>query len=220
MRNRTGAGTGTGTGVPSRADLGVPDDRLRPGRPTGASAASAASPCPYTHSGSGPSSGSPVKNFAAMHPPRHASNEPHEAQAPALWGSRSDANNADSRHTAGNPPVSRTLPARNSAVDDERAGVDVADGVDEADDPARAAQVEPVERLAQGRQVEERVAREHAGVLEQPVVEVRCCAAVGCSSSHESTARPDGRSRVSAELGAVRVGDGRQRVELLHVLRA
>jgi hypothetical protein len=32
-------------------------------------AASACSPNPRTHSGSGPSSGSPVKNFAAMHPP-------------------------------------------------------------------------------------------------------------------------------------------------------
>ena len=32
-------------------------------------AASACSPNPRTHSGSGPSKGSPVKNFAAMHPP-------------------------------------------------------------------------------------------------------------------------------------------------------
>ena len=31
------------------------------------------SPWPLTHSGSGPSRGRPVKNFAAMHPPRHES---------------------------------------------------------------------------------------------------------------------------------------------------
>ena len=43
----------------------------RPGR--GASPASARSPYPCTHSGSGPSSGRPVKNFAAMHPPRQES---------------------------------------------------------------------------------------------------------------------------------------------------
>jgi hypothetical protein len=34
--------------------------------------ASARWPCPCTHSGSGPSSGSPVKNLAAMQPPRHS----------------------------------------------------------------------------------------------------------------------------------------------------
>jgi H+/Cl- antiporter ClcA len=33
----------------------------------------ATSPCPPTHSGSGPSSGMPTKNFAAMQPPWHAS---------------------------------------------------------------------------------------------------------------------------------------------------
>ena len=54
-----------------------------------------------------------MKNLAAMQPPRQASNEPQDAQAPALWGSRSEVNRADSRHTAGNPPGSRTLPARN-----------------------------------------------------------------------------------------------------------
>jgi hypothetical protein len=48
-----------------------------------------------------------------MHPPRHASNEPHDAQAPALWGSRSDLNKSDERHTPANPPAERTLPARN-----------------------------------------------------------------------------------------------------------
>ena len=36
-----------------------------------------------THSGSGPSSGRPVKNLAAMHPPWQASYEPHDPHAPA-----------------------------------------------------------------------------------------------------------------------------------------
>ena len=40
-------------------------------------AASACSPNPRTHSGSGPSSGSPVKNFAAMHPPWQESKTEH-----------------------------------------------------------------------------------------------------------------------------------------------
>ena len=57
-------------------------------------------------------------------------------------------------------------------MDHERAGVDVADRVDEADDPARAAQVETVEGLAQRREVEEGVAGQHVGPIEQPAVEV------------------------------------------------
>ena len=57
------------------------------------------------------------------------------------------------------------------AVDHERAGVHVAHGVDEADDPAGTAEVQPVERLAQRGEVEEGVAGEDAGTLEQPVVE-------------------------------------------------
>ena len=48
--------------------------------------ASAGSPWPRTHSGSGPSSGRPVKNFAAMHPPRQASNAEHDVQAPPVCG--------------------------------------------------------------------------------------------------------------------------------------
>ena len=108
----------------AEADAAVwaPGSASRPGRPWSGrgpsaagspSAARAASPWPCTHSGSGPSSGRPVKNLAAMHPPRQASKEPHDAQAPALCGSRSEVKSADSRQTAGKPPGSRTLPARN-----------------------------------------------------------------------------------------------------------
>ena len=54
-----------------------------------------------------------MKNFAAMQPPRHASNIPQLEHAPADCGSRSERNSSDSRHTRVNPPSSRTLPARN-----------------------------------------------------------------------------------------------------------
>ena len=111
------------------------------GRIETARAASALSPWPNTHSGSGSVISRPVKNFAAMHPPRHASYEPHEAHAPGLPGSRSDANSSLVVHTSANP-ASRTLPARNSLVDDEGAGVDVADGVDQTDHASGAAEVE------------------------------------------------------------------------------
>src|ERR1019366_834631 len=76
-------------------------------------AAGAAIPCPWTQSGSGPSRAMPVKNLAAMHPPRHASHEPHDAQAPALPGRRSSTKSSESRHTEATPPAVRTDPARN-----------------------------------------------------------------------------------------------------------
>ena len=60
-------------------------------------------------------------------------------------------------------------------MDGERARVDVADGVDEADDATGSAQVQPGERagLAQPGEVEERVTGEHAVALgNQPVVEL------------------------------------------------
>jgi hypothetical protein len=56
-----------------------------------------------------------VKNFAAMHPPWHASYAEHDAHAPPDEGTRSDANSDDSRHTPANPPADRTFPARNSS---------------------------------------------------------------------------------------------------------
>ncbi len=57
-------------------------------------------------------------------------------------------------------------------MDDERTGVHVADRVDEADDAAGAAQVEPRQRRAEGVEVEEAVAGEHlVAVGEQPVVD-------------------------------------------------
>ena len=59
--------TGTRAGLEwSIAGLGRATSRA-------AAASIAASPCPLTHSGSGPSSGMPTKNFAAMQPPWQAS---------------------------------------------------------------------------------------------------------------------------------------------------
>src|ERR1019366_2784098 len=77
-------------------------------------AARAVSPCPKTHSGSGSDISRPVKNFAAMQPPRHASYEPHDAHAPGLPGSRRDRKSSLFVHTDPKP-ASRTFPARNSS---------------------------------------------------------------------------------------------------------
>ena len=44
-----------------------------------------------------------MKNLAAMQPPWQASKDPHDAQAPALCGSRSEVNSAESLHTDGEP---------------------------------------------------------------------------------------------------------------------
>ena len=49
----------------------------------------------------------------------------------------------------------------------ERTGVDVADGIDETDDATGAAEIQSRERLAQRRQVEERVAGQDVRVFEQ-----------------------------------------------------
>src|ERR1700748_515552 len=65
------------------------------------------------------------------------------------------------------------VPANEVLVDGERARVDVADRIDQADHAAGAAQVQAGQRVAVGGQVEERVAGQHllaAGA--QPVVEI------------------------------------------------
>jgi hypothetical protein len=63
------------------------------------------------------------------------------------------------------PPSSRTVAGLELVVDDERAGVHVADGIDQAHDAAGAAQVEPGQRVAERVEVEERVAGEHLSPL-------------------------------------------------------
>ena len=84
-------------------------------------------------------------------------------------------------------------------VDRERAGVDVADRIDQADDPPGAAQVQARQRLAVGGEVEE-ASRRSARRRRAPSASRTARAAgrrSGCSSSQTSAPRPEGRSRVS-----------------------
>ena len=107
---------------------------------------------------------------------------------------------ANSARRSGNHCSRQDVSGEELVVDGERAGVDVADGVDQAHHPAGAAQVQPGQRagLAEPRQVEERVAGEHAARRRATSQSYSwtCWAGVGCSSSHTSAPRPDGRSRV------------------------
>ncbi len=159
-----------------------------------------------------------MKNLAAMHPPWHASNEPHDAHAPADPGSRSDRNSSDSRHTRGEPTAVPDAPGAELRMEHERARVHVADRVDEAHHATGAAQVEPGQGLAEGREVEERVARQHAGPLHQPVVEaalllggrVQLVPCVGTAAGGTQPGEP--------QLSAVPVGDGLESVELVDVV--
>src|SRR5206468_5245916 len=74
----------------------------------------------------------------------------------------------DPREPAGIADVAR----EKRVVDGERAGVDVADRIDQAHDAPGAAQVQAGQRLAVRGEVEERIAGEHRlAALEQPVVE-------------------------------------------------
>ena len=162
-------------------------------------AASAASPWPSTHSGSGPSSGSPVKNFAAMQPPRHASYMPAaRARAARLRLAQLQEQVRRPPHV-GEAAGGAHVAGQERVVDRERAGVDVADRIDQAHDAARAAQVQA--RAASGRtrrggRTSRRSARPRRGRAASRTA-TRCWACVGCSSSQTSAPRPDGRSRVS-----------------------
>ena len=112
------------------------------GRGSFGDAASAASPWPPTHSGSGPSSGTGEE--LRRHAPALAGVVlPHEAHAPADCGSRS-RRTTRSFHTGETTGVADAR--LELVVDDERAGVDVADRVDQAHHPAGAAHVQPWQR--------------------------------------------------------------------------
>jgi hypothetical protein len=128
-------------------------------------------------------------------------------------------NSSLSRQTLGEPAGVADGAGLELVVDHERAGVDVADRVDEAHHPAGAAHVEPGQRLAERVEVEERVAGEHVlAVGEQPVGRSGAAgrwwgaarATVGAATRR---AQPG-----DAELGAVAVGERLELVELVDVV--
>ena len=164
-RKRTGVGTGTG--VPSRPTFECPRTacgRVAPRRQRGLAVA--------VHAlGVGP-----VERQAGEELGRHAPAPAGVERAAGRAGARAlrlPQRGEQRRFTpdGGKAAVVAHVAGEELAVDDEGAGVDVADRVDQAHDPPGPAQVEPVERLAEGREVEEGVAGQHAGALHQPVVE-------------------------------------------------
>jgi hypothetical protein len=103
--------------------------------------------------------------------------------------------------------------------DGERAGVDVSHRVDQADDPAGAAEDQPGQRPAVGRQVEERVAGQHVlAVGDEPVVErallvgrrVQLVPDIRATAARPQPGQP--------QLRAVAVGERLELVELAEVL--
>ena len=114
------------------------------------------------------------------------------------------------------------VPHRSGAelvVDHERAGVHVADRVDQAHDAPGAAHVEAGERLAEGVEMEERVAREDVGpVGEEPAVDLALLlvrrAQLG-PAVRAATGRPQSGD---AQLRAVRIGESLELVELPNVV--
>ena len=104
-------------------------------------------------------------------------------------------------------------------MDRERAGVDVAHRVDEADDPAGSAQVEAGQRGAVTAEVEEGVPGEHPlAALQQPVVEQPLLRGGGMKRVPHIGAPPGRAQARQAQLGTVAIGDRLQRVELGHVV--
>ncbi len=104
-------------------------------------------------------------------------------------------------------------------VDDERAGVDVADRVDQADDAARATHVQAGQRLAERVEVEERVAGEDVvAVGQQPAVDLALLV-VGRVEVVPAVRAAARRAQAGdAQLRAVRVGQGLEAVELVDVV--
>ena len=130
--------------------------------------ASAASPWPRTHSGSGPSSGRPVKNFAAMQPPPQASKSRstrgmrHRLRVAQVGEQRGVAPDPlrsrphRGRCRRGTSRGSRTGRRRHHRPD--RSGRP----------PGRRAQVQAGQRTDRTREVEEGVTGEHAFAVGRP----------------------------------------------------
>ena len=104
-------------------------------------------------------------------------------------------------------------------VDGERAGVHVADRVDQADHPARAAQVQTRQRVAVGGQVEERVAGQHLlAAGHQPVVQLPLLARGGVQLVPHVRAAAGRPQPGQPQLRAEPVGDRLEVVQLAGVL--
>ena len=116
---------------------------------------------------------------------------------------------------AGEPARIAHIAGQERVVDGERAGVHVADRIDEAHDPPGAAQVQPRQRLPVARQVEERVAGEHAfAVGQQPVVQLPLLGGGGVQLVPHVGAPARRPQPGEPQLGAVAVGDRLEGVEL------
>ena len=128
-------------------------------------------------------------------------------------------NSSESRQTPVEAARLADVAGEELVVDRERAGVDVADRVDQADDPTGAAEVEPGQRLAVGGEVEERVAGEDLlAVLEQPLVERALLLGGRVQLVPDVGAAARGAQPGDPQLGAVAVGDRLELVELAGVL--
>ena len=104
-------------------------------------------------------------------------------------------------------------------VDHERAGVHVADRVDQAHDAPGAAHVEPGQRLAERVEVEERVAGEHVvAVGQQPLVDLALLGVGRVQLVPRVGAAARRAQAGDAQLGAVRVGERLELVELVDVV--
>ena len=104
-------------------------------------------------------------------------------------------------------------------MDGERARVDIANGVDQADHAARAAQVEAGQRLSVGRQVEERVAGQHLlAAVCQPVVELALLAGRRVQLVPHVGAAARWPQPGQSQLRAEPVGDRLEVIELADVL--
>ena len=100
----------------------------------------------------------------------------------------------------------------------ERTGVDVAHRIDQAHDTAGAAQVESGQRLTERRQMEERVAGEHVGVIHEPVVELTLLLVGGMERFPRVGATARRAKAGQSELGAVVVGHRLELVDLRDVV--
>lgn len=120
---------------------------------------------------------------------------------------------------AGEAPVREEVPGEEVVVDGERAGVDVADRIDEAHDSAGPAHVEPGQFRAEARQVEERVPGEHfLACPDQPFVQVPLLC-LGWVQFVPHVGTPPGRPEPGQpQRRAVLVGDAFELVQLAHVV--